>query len=41
MLPYLLIELFYIGMPAVPTDGWAVGRSVVVRSGDYQIFSDG
>ena len=28
MLPYLLIELFYIGMPAVPTDGWAVGRSV-------------
>ena len=28
MLPYLLIELFYIGMTAVPTDGWAVGRSV-------------
>ena len=41
MLPYLLIELFYIGMPAVHTDGWAVGRSVVVRSRDYQIFSDG
>ena len=28
VLPYLLIELFYIGMPAVPTDGWAGGRSV-------------
>ena len=33
----LLIELFYIGMPVVPTDG----RSVGVRSRDYQIFSDG
>ena len=27
-LPYLLIELFYIGMPVVRTDGLAVGRSV-------------
>ena len=27
-LPYLLIELFYIGMPVVPTDGRAGGRSV-------------
>ena len=36
-LPYLLIELFYIGMPVVRTDGRAVG----VRSRDYQIFSDG
>ena len=36
-LPYLLIELFYIGMPVVRTDGRAVG----VRSRDYEIFSDG
>ena len=36
-LPYLLIELFYIGMPVVRTDGRAVG----IRSRDYQIFSDG
>ena len=36
-LPYLLIELFYIGMPVVRTDGRAVG----VRSRAYQIFSDG
>ena len=36
-LPYLLIELFYIGMPVVRT----VGRAVGVRSRDYQIFSDG
>ena len=36
-LPYLLIELFYIGMPVVRTDGRAIG----VRSHDYQIFSDG
>ena len=36
-LPYLLIELFYIGMPVVRTDGRAVG----VWSRDYQIFSDG
>ena len=36
-LPYLLIELFYIGMPVVRTDG----RSLGVRSRDYQIFSDG
>ena len=27
-LPYLLIELFYIGMPVVRTDGRADGRSV-------------
>ena len=27
-LPFLLIELFYIGMPVVPTDGRAGGRSV-------------
>ena len=27
-LPYLLIELFYIGMPVVRTDGRACGRSV-------------
>ena len=26
--PYLLIELFYIGMPVVRTDGRAGGRSV-------------
>ena len=36
-LPYLLIELFYIGIPVVRT----VGRSVGVWSRDYQIFSDG
>ena len=36
-LPYLLIELFYIGMPVVRTDGRPVGA----RSRDYQIFSDG
>ena len=40
-LPYLLIELFYIGMSVVRTDGRAGGRSVGVRSRDYQIFSDG
>ena len=40
-LPYLLIELFYMGMPVVRTDGRAGGRSVGVRSRDYQIFSDG
>ena len=40
-LPYLLIELFYIGMPVVRTDSWAGGRAVGVRSRDYQIFSDG
>ena len=34
--PYLLIELFYIGMPVVGTDGRAG-----VRSRDHQIFSDG
>ena len=36
-LPYLLIELFYFGIPVMRTDGRAVG----VRSRDYQIFSDG
>ena len=30
-LPYLLIELFYMGMPVVRTDGRAVGRSVYVH----------
>ena len=39
--PYLLIELFYIGRPVVRTDGRSGGRSVGVRSRDYQIFSDG
>ena len=42
-LPYLLIELFYISMPVMRTDGRAggrrlVGRSVGVRSRDYQMF---
>ena len=36
-LPYLLIKLFYIGMPVVRTNGLSGG----VRSRDYQIFSDG
>ena len=36
-LPYLLIELFYTGMPVVRKDG----RSLSVQSRDYQIFSDG
>ena len=40
-LPYLLIELFFIGMPVVRTDGWAGGQSVGVRSRDYQIYWDG
>ena len=40
-LPYLLIELFYIGIPVVRMLGWSAGRSVSVRSRDYQIFSDG
>ena len=35
-----MIELFYIGIPVVRTDGRSVGRSLVVRSRDYQIFSD-
>ena len=39
-LPYLLIELFYIGMPVVRTDGRLVGRTDV-RSRDNQNFSDG
>ena len=33
---YLLIELFYIGMPVVWVDGCLVG----VWSSDYQIFLD-
>ena len=41
VLLYLLIELFYIGMPVVQTDGRSGGRAVCVRSRDYQIFSDG
>ena len=40
-LPYLLIELFYIGMPVVRADSRSVGRSVGVRSRDFQIFSMG
>ena len=40
-LPYLLIKLFYIGMPVVRTDSQTVDRSVGVQSRDYQIFSDG
>ena len=39
-LPYLLIELFYIGMPVVRTDGRSFARSFGVRSRDYQFFSD-
>ena len=35
---YLLIELFYIGMPVVRTDGRSGGRSVGVRSRGYQNF---
>ena len=34
---YLLIELFYIGVPVVRTDG----RSIGVRSRNYQFFWDG
>ena len=37
-LPYLLIELFYNGVPVVRTNG---RRSSGVRSRDYQIFWDG
>ena len=40
-LPYLLIELFCIGMPVVRTDHRVGGRSVGVRSRDYQILADG
>ena len=36
-LPYLLIELFYIGIPVVRTDV----RAVAVRSRDYHIFWEG
>ena len=35
--PYVLIELFYTGMPVVRSDGGRTG----VRSRDYQNFSDG
>ena len=34
-------SIYYIGMPVVRTDGRSGGRSVGVRSRDYQIFSDG
>ena len=37
----MLIELFYIGIPVVRTDGRSGGWSVGVRSRDYQIFLDG
>ena len=40
-LPYLLIEVFYIGVPVVRTDGRPFARSLGIRSRDYQIFSDG
>ena len=40
-LPYLLIELFYIGMPVVQTVARSIDRLLGVRSPDYQIFSDG
>ena len=36
-----IIELFYVGMPVVRTDRRSSGRSVGVRSRDYQSFSDG
>ena len=39
-LPYLCIELFYIGMPLVRTDGRLVGR-LEVQSRDYKNFSNG
>ena len=37
----MLIELFYIGIPVVRTDGRLVARSNGERSRDYQIFLDG
>ena len=42
-LPYLFIELFYIGMPLVRTDGRSVGRTVTwlqkfLEWVDYRIF---
>ena len=40
-LPYLLIELLYIGMSVVRRDGRSLARSLGVRSRDYQTFSDG
>ena len=36
----VLIELCYIGLPVVRTNGRSGGREGV-RSRDYQIFSDG
>ena len=38
-LPYLLIELFYIGKPVVRTDSLSGGRSVGVRSRAITTFS--
>ena len=39
-LPYLLIELFYIGMPVVRTDRWTYGHVITKFLGcvDYHIF---
>ena len=37
-LSYVLIELFYIGVPVVRMNGRSVGRADGVRSRDYQIF---
>ena len=39
-LSYQLIEIFYIGVPVVRTDGRSVGRAGGVRSRTYQIFKD-
>ena len=40
VISFLLIELFYFGIPVVRTDGRAGGWLVGIRSRDYQIFSD-
>ena len=37
-LSYVLIELFYIGVPVVRMNGRSVGRAGGVRSRDYHIF---
>ena len=39
-LPHLLIELFYVGMPVVQTDGRAYGHVITKNSQmvDYHIF---
>ena len=37
-LSYLMIELFYVGMPVVRRDGRSLARSLGVRSRDYQHF---